>query len=98
MKIFKILITIIITGAMLTSCGGNNIVGRWTSEEGDFEFFSDGSFTSDEGDGEYVLDGDRLKLSGGWGSELFTIDINGDTMTLYEDGEEFEDGLVLEKQ
>ncbi len=98
MKILKALIALVMASTILASCGGNSIVGIWASEdEGDFEFFSDGTFDADGESGTYVVDGNRLKLTdNGGSSETFDIKINGDTLTIYEEDEE--EGLVLTRK
>lgn len=107
MKAFKLftafLIFTLFTGTAFTSCSSDDdesdstgITGTWTNGSYTITFKTNGSFTSNDGDGTYSFNNKTLILiyEDGYGSEVFTVTLNGNTF-IWED--EDGDRIVLQR-
>lgn len=94
-KLFKIatlLIMLVMTAAVLSSCGSSNkLVGRWENAHKEIEFFSDGTYSSDDpnGSGSYSIDNNRLKLERLLEpARTYKYEVSGNTLKLYNNAGE----------
>ena len=78
----------------------SDLLGKWEAEDygvdvgvhlQELEFFDDGTFESSDDDvGSYSVNGDRLKLTRGFVESVVSIEIDGDTLIMYEENGDVE--------
>ena len=101
---FKVIIAaaaviVVVAAIFLLSRGNNNVTGKWTVEDVELEFMSNGDWYSDGFKlGTYTVDNDLISMtrSGESASLVFTFKINGDTMT-FKSVDSSEDDMVLQR-